>query len=74
MDKETIKKIKLLEGQLKDLKAHLGITDEDSDLDELNEDDTVEEPMVHEVGRGRKKRTVPTLGKAAKGEEEEMAG
>ena len=70
-DQDLVKMVHGLEAQIKSLKHHLGISDES---DEPDLDDTVEEPMVHEVGRGRKKRTVPTMGKAAKGEEEEMAG
>lgn len=70
LDQDAVKMIHGIEAQIKSLKHHLGVTDE-SDLDELNEDDTVEEPMVKEVGRGRKKRTVPTIGKAVKGQEEE---
>lgn len=66
-DQDVVKMIHGLEAQIKSLKHHLKISDEPEELEEEMES----VPMSHEVGRGRKKRVVPTMGKAQKGEEED---
>lgn len=69
-DQDLVKMVHGLEASIKSLKHHLGMEDEYSEPDE---DDLEAKPMIKEVGRGRKKRSVPTLGKAPKAEEEELA-
>lgn len=59
-DQDLVKMVHGLESQIKSLKHHLGIADESEAMEEEMES----VPMSHEVGRGRKKRTVPTLGKS----------
>ena len=59
-DQDVVKMIHGLEAQIKSLKHHLKISDEPEELEEEMES----VPMTHEVGRGRKKRTVPTMGKS----------
>ena len=54
--------IKGIEMELENLKRHAGLSMDIGEEDDLNEE--VGEPETKQVGRGRKKRTVPTLEKA----------
>lgn len=70
-DPEIAKAIKRVEGELKTLKKLAGVKDDpDEELEEL-EKEPVE--MTREVGRGRKKRTVPSLGGQLGDEEADLA-
>ena len=75
MEPEIRAKIKELSLSIKHLKQMAGITDDEKDED-LEDTDMDVAPPTKEVGRGRKKRTVPTLeGQFKKPEDdEEMAG
>jgi len=44
-----------IESELENLKAHAGIS-----MD-TGEEDSYEEPKTREVGRGRKKKTIPSI-------------
>ena len=69
-DPDLVKMVHGLEASIKSLKHHLGIADSASQ-EELDAESAPAEPMSKEVGRGRKKRSVPTLGTEKVEEEEE---
>lgn len=62
-DPDLVKMVHGLEASIKSLKHHLGISESPSQA-ELDEGSEPAEPAIKEVGRGRKKRTVPTIGKS----------
>ena len=53
--------IKGIEMELENLKRHAGLP-MDTGEEESYSDEEVGEPETKQVGRGRKKRTIPTLG------------